>query len=88
MTAEQRRQERLNKPPTWRMAIQRGGIAAAALFALVIVVFKASISAAIPLAILAALLYIPAFYATETVLYRARLRRRERERARQAESGD
>src|SRR4051812_8530714 len=88
MTAEQRRKERLNRPPSWRTAFQRGGIAAAALFGLLVIAFKANIGAAIPLAILAALLYIPAFYATDTLLYRARLRRRERERARQSEAAD
>jgi hypothetical protein len=84
MTAEQRRQERLNKPPTWRSAIQKGGIAAAALFGLVVIAFKASLVAGIPLALLAAAIYIPAFYMTDSFLYRARMRRRERERAREA----
>jgi hypothetical protein len=84
MTAEQRRQERLSRPPTWRAAFQKGAIAAVALFALVVVVFKASVVAGIPLAILAAAIYIPAFYMTDSFLYRARMRRRERDRAREA----
>lgn len=88
MTSEQRRQERLNRPPTWKAAIQKGGIAAAALFALVALVFKASVGAAIPLAALAAAIYIPAFYATDSFLYRARMRRRERERVREREAAD
>jgi hypothetical protein len=79
MTAEQRREQRLNRPPTWRSAIQKGGIAAAALFGLVVIAFKASITAGIPLALLAAAIYIPAFFATDSFLYRARMRRRERE---------
>src|SRR3954452_16088347 len=70
MTAEQRREERLSRPPTWRTAFQRGGIAAAALLGLLLIAFKASVGAAIPLALLAALLYIPAFHATDTLLYR------------------
>jgi hypothetical protein len=88
MNAGQRRQERLNRPPTWRSAIQKGGIAALALFALVVIVFKASVGAGIPLAVLAAAIYIPAFYMTDSLLYRARTRRRERERARQADASD
>jgi hypothetical protein len=84
MTAEQRREERLSRPPTWRSAFQKGGIAAVALFALVVIVFKASVLAGIPLAILAAAIYIPAFYMTDSFLYRARMRRRERDRAREA----
>jgi hypothetical protein len=87
-SAETRRQERLNRPPTWKVAIQRGGIAAAALFALLVIAFKASVGAALPLAALAALLYIPAFHATDSLLYRARLRRRERERERAREAAD
>jgi len=88
MSSEQRRQERLNRPPTWRSAIQKGGIAALALFGLVAIVFKASVGAAIPLAALSAAIYIPAFYMTDSLLYRARMRRRERERARQADASD
>jgi hypothetical protein len=88
MSAEQRRQERLNRPPTWRSAIQKGAIAAVALFALVVIVFKASVVAGIPLAVLAAAIYVPAFYMTDSFLYRARIRRRERERARQREATD
>jgi hypothetical protein len=83
-TAEQRRQEKLNRLPTWRTAIQRGGIAALALFVLLVIVFKTNAVAALPLAILAALLYVPGFHLTDTLLYRNRMRRRERERARQA----
>jgi hypothetical protein len=81
-SAEQRRQERLNRPPSWKAAIQRGGIAAAALFALLVIVFKTNVAAALPLAVLAALLYIPGFHLTDTLLYRGRMRRRERERER------
>jgi hypothetical protein len=85
-TAEQRRQEKLNRPPTWRTAIQRGGIAAAALLALLVIVFKTNAAAALPLALIAALLYIPGFYLTDTMLYRNRLRRRAR--AQERESAD
>jgi MFS superfamily sulfate permease-like transporter len=74
--------------PTWRAAIQRGGIAAAALFALLVIVFKTNAAAALPLSLVAALLYIPGFHLTDTLLYRARMRRRERERARQRDAAD
>src|SRR6185503_12456173 len=62
MSAEQRRQERLSHPPQWKTAFQRGGIAAAALFGLLVVVFKTNAAAAVPLALFAAVLYIPAFH--------------------------
>src|SRR4029079_6385700 len=57
-TAETKRQEKLNRPPSWRTAIQRGGIAAAALFGLLVLVFKTNVAAALPLRILGALLYV------------------------------
>ncbi len=87
-TAVQRRQERLNRPPTWRAAIQRGGIAAAALFVLLVLVFRASVVAAVPLALLAAALYVPGFHLTDTLLYRNRMRRRAREQAQRREAAD
>jgi fatty acid desaturase len=87
-TAEQRRQEKLSRPPTWRAAIQRGAIAAAALFGLMVIAFGTDPTAALPLALLAAILYVPAFHMTDSVLYRNRMRKRERERARQREAAD
>jgi hypothetical protein len=83
-SSEQRRQERLSRPPEWRTALQRGAIAAAALYGLLVIVFKTDAVAAIPLALIAALLYIPAFHLTDTVLYRNRMRKRERARQREA----
>ena len=87
-TADQRRQEKLSRPPSWRTAVQRGAIAALALYALLVIVFKTNAAAALPLAILAALLYIPGFHLTDSVLYRNRMRRRAREQARQSEAAD
>jgi hypothetical protein len=87
-TAEQRRQEKLNRPPSWGAAIQRGGIAAGALLVLLVLVFKTNAAAAVPLSILAALLYIPGFYVTDGLLYRNRMRRRARERAQKGEASD
>ena len=87
-TAEQRRQEKLSRPPTWRAAIQRGAIAAAALFGLMVIAFGTNPTAALPLALLAAILYVPAFHMTDSVLYRNRMRKRERERTRQREAAD
>jgi hypothetical protein len=85
-TAEQRRQEKLYRPPSWRAAIQRGAIAAAALFGLMVLAFGTNPAAALPLALFAAILYVPAFHMTDTVLYRRRMQKRER--ARQQESGN
>jgi Flp pilus assembly protein TadB len=80
-TAEQRRQERLKRPPTWRGAISRGAIAAVALFAVLVIVLGASPAQAVALAVFAAILYVPAFHLTDTLLYRYRQRRHERNAA-------
>ena len=85
-TAEQRRQEKLYRPPTWRAAIQRGAIAAAALFALMVLVFGTNAATAVPLALFAAILYVPAFHLTDTALYRRRMQKRERARQEQADN--
>jgi MFS superfamily sulfate permease-like transporter len=76
----------MNRPPSWKTAIQRGGLAAGVLFALLVIAFKANAVTAIPLAALAALLYIPGFHLTDTLLYRARQRRQARERERQQDA--
>ena len=78
---QQRRQHRLDKPPTWRGAINRGLLAAAGLFALLVIVLKAPLGAAVSLSLGAALLYVPAFHAVDSFAYRRRQRARERERA-------
>jgi hypothetical protein len=77
MTSEQRRQQRLNQPPTWRGAITRGAIAAVTLFALATVLLGASPASSLGLAVLAAVLYIPAFHAVDSFAYRRRQRKRQ-----------
>ena len=67
------------RPPTWRGAFTRGALAAVGLCAILVVALGASPAQAIGLALLAALLYVPAFHLTDTFLSRYRQRRRERE---------
>ena len=80
-TAEQRRQERLNRPPTWGARDparrDRGGGALRLLRDRVQARTRAGARRSRSLA---ALLYMPAFHLTDTLLYRNRMRRRERER--------
>jgi Flp pilus assembly protein TadB len=80
-TAEQRRQERLRREPTWRGAISRGGLAALGLFAVLVIALGATPVQAAGLALFAAILYVPAFHLTDNLLYRYRQRKREREAA-------
>ena len=71
-----RRQERLDKPPTWRSAVNRAGIAAAVFGVLVILAFKKSIGEGVALACFMFLLYIPLGYVTDSMIYRYRMRKK------------
>lgn len=74
--ARQRRQERLDTPPTWRGAANRAAIAAAVFGVLVVLLFGRSVVQGVLLAAFMFLLYIPLGYATDTMLYRFRQRRK------------
>ena len=76
-SAEQRREQRLSQPPTWRGAFTRGLIAAVSLFALATILLKASPASAVGLAVLSAAIYIPAFHAVDSFAYRRRMRKRQ-----------
>ena len=75
--SRQRRAERLDKPPTWRGAMQRAAIAAAVFGALVVILFKRDLAQGVVLAAFMFLLYIPLGYATDTFIHRFRQRRRQ-----------
>jgi hypothetical protein len=74
--ARQRRQDRLDRPPTWRGAINRAAIAAAVFGVLVTLVFNRGIASGVILAGFMFLIYIPLGYATDTAIYRFRQRRK------------
>jgi hypothetical protein len=67
----------MNKPPTWRSSITRALIAAAIVFVFMIVVSKGKnrVPAALGFTAIALLIYIPAGYYLELMLYRRRQRR-------------
>jgi hypothetical protein len=67
--ARRKRQERMNRPPTWKGAIQRASIAAALFCVLITIVFKESIAASVSLALFMLVLYIPLSYVTDRALY-------------------
>jgi hypothetical protein len=75
--ARQRRTERLDKPPTWRGAMQRAAIAAAVFGVLVVIIFKRDVAQGVILAAFMFLLYIPLGFATDTAVYRFRQRRKQ-----------
>ena len=74
--ARQRRQERLDRPPTWKSAINRAAIAAVVFGVLVAVLFKRGVTESIALALFMFVLYIPLGYATDSAIYRFRQRRK------------
>ena len=75
-SSQQRRQEKLNRPPTWRGAITRGAIAAGSLFLLLVLLLDAPVGGAIGLALAAGVIYTPSFHAIDTFTYRRRMRKR------------
>jgi hypothetical protein len=79
-TAQQRRSERMNRPPTWRASISRAGIAAAVFLAVLVLLLHQTAAAAIGLAAFMFLIYIPMGFAMDSFVYRVRMRRQTRER--------
>ena len=75
-TAAERRQARLDSPPTWRGAVNRAAIAAAVFGVLVVLAFGRSIAGGFILAGVMFLFYIPLGYLTDTAIYRWRMRRK------------
>jgi hypothetical protein len=75
--SRERRAARLDKPPTWRGAMQRAAIAAAVFGVLVVVAFQRDVAQGAILAAFMFFLYIPLGYATDTFVYRFRQRRRQ-----------
>jgi Flp pilus assembly protein TadB len=69
--AEQRRkrQERMSRPPTWKGAMQRAGVAALLFAVLVTVFFKEKAVNSVTLAAFMFLVYIPLSYFTDRALF-------------------
>ena len=73
--ARQRRQERLDTPPTWRSAVNRAAIAAPLFAVLVLLVFKKSPAEVAVLGAFVFLIYIPMGFLTDSAIYRYRRRK-------------
>jgi hypothetical protein len=74
--ARERREDRLNKPPTWRSAVNRAAIAAAVFAVLVVLLFKKNMAEGVALAAFMFILYIPLGFVTDKMIYNYRLRKR------------
>jgi hypothetical protein len=81
-TAGQRRQERMDKPPTWRGAINRAAIAALLFAVIAAVALGQPIGGAIALATFAFLLYVPSGYYMDKWLYERRQRQKSQQKQR------
>jgi Flp pilus assembly protein TadB len=75
-SARRRRQERLDKPPSWSSSVNRAALAAAVFGVLVIVAFGYGVGQGVVLAGFIFLIYIPLGYATDTAIYRYRMRKK------------
>lgn len=72
------RERRLNTAPTWKSSISRAGIAAALVFVFLLLTSKGhnKLPTSLIIAVLALVIYIPAGYYLELMLYRRRQRRK------------
>ena len=75
--ARQRRQERLDKPPTWSSSVNRAAIAAAVFAVLVVVLFDRTVAQGAILGAFMFLLYIPLGYVTDLAIHRYRLKKKQ-----------
>jgi len=76
--ARERRLARLDRPPSWRSALNRAAIAAALFGVLVVAVFKETVPNAISLAAVMLVVYVPMSYLTDKFIYNRRQRRKQR----------
>jgi len=74
--ARQKRAERLNRPPTWRGAVNRAAIAAAVFGVLVVVAFGRAPVQGAALAAFMFVLYIPLGYLTDKAVFNFRNRKK------------
>jgi hypothetical protein len=77
-TRTQAREERLNKPPTWRSSLNRALIAAALMFGFLLLTSKGKdkVITALVFGVFALLIYIPAGYYIELMMWRRRMRKK------------
>jgi hypothetical protein len=75
------RQDRFNKPPTWRGAANRSLVAVVVFIAILVLLFKQPAQAAISLGAVLLVLYIPLSYYTDQWLYRRRMAKQAQQRS-------
>jgi Flp pilus assembly protein TadB len=71
-----RRDERINKPPSWRSSLNRAAISAVVFGVFTMLAFGWSVAQALPLTIAMVLFYLPLSYVTDRFIYNRRQRQR------------
>ena len=75
-TSRQARGNRFDKPPSWRSAVNRGGLTTVIFVLAVILFFHAPAATAFALGAFMLLIYIPMGYYTDLFIYRRRQRQK------------
>jgi hypothetical protein len=75
LEARRRRQERMNRVPTWKGAVQRAGIAAALFAVLITIFFKEKVATSLSIAAFMLVVYIPLSYLTDRAIYNWRVKK-------------
>jgi hypothetical protein len=81
-TAAQRRQERMETPPSWRGAANRAAIAALVFFVIAMVALGQPPSGAAVLALLAFAMYVPSGYYIDKLIYERRQKQKQKAKQR------
>ena len=76
--ARSSRANRLDRPPTWRGALNRAVLAAGVFLAVLVLILKQSFASSVALAGFMFLVYIPLGYSMDSFIYRMRQRRKQR----------
>ena len=79
-TGAQRRQERMDNPPTWRGAMNRAAIASLIFAVIAAFVLGQPPAAAISLALFAFVLYVPSGYYMDKFLYQRRQKQKQQQK--------
>ena len=74
--ARERRVNRLDRPPTWRSALNRAAISAAVFALAVVLIFGRPIASAVVLGVVMVVVYLPLSYYTDRFLYNRRQRQK------------
>ena len=79
-TAAARRQERMDRPPTWRGAINRAAIAAVVFAVIAALALGQDPASAAVLAVMAFAMYVPSGYYIDKLIYERRQRQKQKQR--------